>query len=191
MSGSGPAGTALAFADLAALDAWLAANHGTERELWVRIFKKGSGVPSVTWADCVQAGLVWGWIDGRKNALDAESFLQRLTPRRPGSTWSLRNRDLAESLMAAGEMQPPGLARVAEAQANGRWQSAYAGSADMEIPADFLRALAAHPAAAARFADLRRAELFSIYHQVQTAKTEAARTRRIAAWIAALSMDPA
>ena len=64
------------------LHAWLQANHASETELWVRIFKKATGQPSVTWDDCVVAAIAWGWIDGLRNALDDTSFLQRLTPRR-------------------------------------------------------------------------------------------------------------
>ena len=62
------------------LDAWLRANHASETELWVRIFKKATGQPSVTWDDCVVVAIAWGWIDGLRNALDDTSFLQRLIP---------------------------------------------------------------------------------------------------------------
>ena len=129
---------ARAFATAGQLEAWLEANHATRRELWVRIFKKGSGVPTVTWDDCVMASLTWGWIDGQRRSLDGVSFLQRLTPRRPGSCWSRRNRAHAEHLLAEGRMQPPGVAHVQAARRDGRWERAYAGSADMVIPEDFL-----------------------------------------------------
>ncbi|WP_245960607.1 YdeI/OmpD-associated family protein [Simplicispira hankyongi] len=73
------------------LHAWLQANHASETELWVRIFKKATGQPSVTWDDCVVAAIAWGWIDGIRKSLDDSSFLQRLTPRRACSNWSQNN----------------------------------------------------------------------------------------------------
>lgn len=179
---SGPA-----FASLAKLDAWLAKHHAFKTELWVQIFKKESGVASVTWKDCVVAALMWGWIDGQKQALDEHAFLQRLTPRRAKSGWSRRNCELAEQLITQGHMQPAGLAQVDAAKQDGRWAKAYAGSATMEMPEDFLRALRTNKAAARAFKDLKRSALFSIYHQLQTAKRDDTRQRRIAKILADLS----
>ena len=67
----------VAFASLRQLEKWLEVNHGTERELWVRIFKKGSRTESVTWDDCVVAAIAWGWIDGQRRSFDEVSFVQR------------------------------------------------------------------------------------------------------------------
>lgn len=80
------------------LHAWLQAHHASETELWVRIFKKATGQPSVTWVDCVVAAIAWGWIDGIRKSLDDTSFLQRLTPRRARSNWSQKNVQHAERL---------------------------------------------------------------------------------------------
>ncbi|WP_436803714.1 YdeI/OmpD-associated family protein [Sphingomonas sp. DT-51] len=121
-------------ADLAG---WLAEHHPSSGELWVRIYKEGSGQRSVTWTDCVVEAIRFGWIDGLKKAGDERSYLQRLTPRRPGSNWSARNRDHAERLIAEGRMTPAGLAHVEAARAGGRWDTAYEGSATMVIPQDF------------------------------------------------------
>jgi uncharacterized protein YdeI (YjbR/CyaY-like superfamily) len=170
-----------------ALEKWLRAHHQTEQELWVRIFKKDSGMPSVTWNDCVVAALAWGWIDGQKKSLDAASFLQRLTPRRPRSNWSQKNCEHAERLIAEGRMQAAGLAHVEAARQDGRWQQAYAGSAGMVIPEDFLAELHKVPAAKRFFATLDRKNLFSIYHRVHTAKLPATRTKRITDIIAKLA----
>jgi uncharacterized protein YdeI (YjbR/CyaY-like superfamily) len=175
------------FATRDELSAWLEKNHATASEIWVRLFKKSTKRPSVTWEDCVVAALAWGWIDGQRRALDEESFLQRLTPRRPRSIWSKRNCDHAERLIADGTMQPPGLAQVAAARADGRWDKAYAGSADMVFPDDFLLALKKSPKAKAFFATLNRSELFSIYHRIETAKRADTRARRIAAAVATLA----
>ena len=119
------------------LHAWLQANHASETELWVRIFKKATGQPSVTWDDCVVAAIAWGWIDGIRKSLDDTSFLQRLTPRRARSNWSQNNVQHAERLVAQGRMQPAGLAQVEAARSDGRWAAAYAGSATMVMPEVF------------------------------------------------------
>ncbi len=186
-----PGAEARPFASRDALAAWLKDHHATSTELWVRIFKKGTGRPSVTWDDCVIVALAWGWIDGQRRALDQDAFLQRLTPRGPRSTWSMRNRAHAERLIAEGTMAPAGLAQVEAARADGRWDRAYAGSADMVFPEDFLVALRTSPVAEARFATLRRSERFAIYHKLVTAKRADTRARRIAVAVAALAeADP-
>ncbi len=177
----------IAFPTSAALGKWLKAHHAKSDELWVRIYKKDSGVPSVTWNDCVLQALAWGWIDGQKKSLDSASFLQRLSPRRPKSGWSKKNRENAERLIAAGLMQSAGLSQVDAAKSDGRWESAYAGSADMEIPQDFMAALAKEPAAMDFFATLNRANLFAIYHRLHTAKKPATRTARIERIVAQLA----
>jgi uncharacterized protein YdeI (YjbR/CyaY-like superfamily) len=168
-----------AFKARAHLERWLKSKHASEPELWVRIFKKASGTPSVTWNDCVLAAIAWGWIDGLKNALDDESYLQRLTPRRPKSNWSKKNREHAETLIAEGRMQPAGLKHVDAAKKDGRWEKAYAGSAEMEIPADFLAALGKNAAAKKFFEALDRRNLYSIYHRLHTAKRAETRVKRL------------
>jgi uncharacterized protein YdeI (YjbR/CyaY-like superfamily) len=110
--------------DAAAWDSWLAANHRLHRGVWLKIAKKDTGVPSVTNDEAVDVGLCWGWISGHRKALDDIYFLQRYTPRRAGSNWSAVNVAKVEVLLAAGRMQPPGLAEVEAAKADGRWQQA-------------------------------------------------------------------
>jgi len=175
------------FATRADLDAWLRDHHAKETELWVRVFKKGSGIVSVTWEDLVIAGLTWGWIDGLKKSLDEASFLQRMTPRRPKSVWSKKNCEHVERLIAEGVMQPQGLAHVEAAKKDGRWDQAYAGAADMVIPEDFLKALKKNAAAKKTYATLDRTNLYAIYHRLQTAKTPETRSRRIAKMIETLA----
>ena len=185
------ASAALAFTTSAHLEKWLKTNHAIKHELWVHIYKKDSGTPSVDWNDCVVAAIAWGWIDGIKKSLDEVSFLQRLTPRRTRSNWSKKNCAHAERLIAEGRMQPAGLAHVEAARADGRWAQAYAGSADMVIPADFLEAVRANAAAQQFFSKLNRRNLFSIYHRLTTAKREATRTKRIADIVAQLARGQA
>ena len=173
------------------LEAWLKLNHATQTELWVRIFKKASGTPTVTWGDCVVAALAWGWIDGQKKSLDEVSFLQRLTPRRAKSNWSKVNTEHAERLIAAGRMQPAGLVHVDAARQDGRWEAAYAGSAEMVIPEDFLLAVRQNPAALAFYETLNRANLYTIYHRLQTAKRAETRQKRFDQILAQLASGKA
>jgi uncharacterized protein YdeI (YjbR/CyaY-like superfamily) len=115
---------ALEFRGRAELEHWFEAHHAQADVLWVRLYRKGSGVASVTWDDCVHVALAYGWIDGLKRPHASVCWLQRLTPRRRGSAWSPRNRAIAEELMAAGRMRPAGLAAIRVAQENGRWDAA-------------------------------------------------------------------
>ena len=94
------------FPNSQALGEWMTDNHASAKELWVRIYKSGSGKPSVTWADCVVEAIRYGWIDGQKKPLDDSSFLQRLSPRKPGSNWSSKNREHAKKLIQDGRMAP-------------------------------------------------------------------------------------
>jgi uncharacterized protein YdeI (YjbR/CyaY-like superfamily) len=105
----------------AAFAAWMKANHARETEIWVRIYKKGSGFPTVTIAQALDVVLCWGWIDGIRKAFDERSYLQRYTPRRARSAWSEINRGHVERLTAADRMAPAGQRHVDAAKANGRW----------------------------------------------------------------------
>jgi uncharacterized protein YdeI (YjbR/CyaY-like superfamily) len=169
------------------LDAWLRENHASETELWVRIFKKSTGQPSVTWDDCVVAAIRWGWIDGLRKGLDDTSFLQRLTPRRARSGWSQKNVQHAERLIEQGRMQVAGLAHVEAARSDGRWATAYAGSATMVMPEDFLAALQQDPAAHAFYATLKRQSQFAIYYRLHSAKRPETRQKRMAELMAKLA----
>ncbi len=169
----------IAFKDSVELAAWLAEHHQHSSELWVRIFKVGSGQQSVTWNDCVIEAIRFGWIDSQKQSLDAASFVQRLTPRKPKSNWSVKNREHVARLLAEGRMMPAGLAHVEAAKADGRWDQAYEGSAGMTTPADFLAALESMPAAKAFFEGLDRKNLYPIYYRLQTAKRPETRAKRM------------
>lgn len=169
-----------------ALRDWLLKYSKVERELWVHIHKAGSGFASVTWEDCVIAALSVGWIDGIKKSLGKDAYIQRLTPRRRASSWSKRNRDHAERLIAAGEMTNDGRAEVDAAKADGRWDAAYAGPAEMEIPADFIGALADRPKARATYDTLNRHNLYAIYYRLHSARSPDTRARRLEAILTTL-----
>jgi uncharacterized protein YdeI (YjbR/CyaY-like superfamily) len=176
----------LAFPDQAALEAWLE-EHGGAPGLYVKLAKRGAGVPSVTYAELVESCLCFGWIDGRSNRLDDAYYLQRITPRRARSVWSQKNVEAVEALTAAGRMRPPGLAAVEAAKADGRWERAYAGSATITVPDDLAAALAAEPAAQREFGALDGANRYAVLWRVQTAGTPATRAKRIAALVQLLA----
>jgi len=135
--------------------------------------------PSVNWTECVVEAIRFGWIDGQKKSLDADSYLQRLTPRGAKSGWSAKNREHAAKLIAEGRMTPAGQAQIDAAKSDGRWESAYAGSAKMEIPSDFLEALERLPSAKSFFERLDRKNLYAIYYRLHTAKRVETRARRM------------
>ncbi|HJX45079.1 MAG TPA: YdeI/OmpD-associated family protein [Geodermatophilus sp.] len=177
----------LAFPDQAAFEAWLEAEHATAPGLYVRLAKRGAGVPSLTYAELVESVLCFGWIDGRSNSVDERSYTIRVTPRRPRSVWSQKNVGLVAELTAAGRMRPAGLAQVEAARADGRWDRAYAGPATMTVPDDLTAALDAEPGAREAFAALGAQDRYAVLYRVQTAATPATRARRIAAAVGALA----
>lgn len=179
-----------AFTDQRAFEKWLRANHEREPELWLKIYKKDSGVRTVTYAEALDVALCWGWIDGLKKAFDSEAFLQRFTPRRPKSVWSQINRDHIARLVKAGRMTPHGQRHVDAAKADGRWAAAYApirqASAD-SIPADLRAAIDANPRARAAFKTLNRVHLFALAYRTNHMKTPEGRARKIAQLVANLA----
>jgi uncharacterized protein YdeI (YjbR/CyaY-like superfamily) len=177
----------LGFPDQAALEVWLEAEHASAPGLYVKLAKKGAGVPSVTYAELVEAVLCFGWIDGRSNRLDDRFYLQRITPRRARSVWSQKNVDAVETLTLAGRMRPAGLAAVDAARADGRWERAYAGSATITVPDDLAEALAAEPAAQKEFNALDGANRYAVLWRVHTAGSDATRAKRIAALVQMLA----
>jgi uncharacterized protein YdeI (YjbR/CyaY-like superfamily) len=136
--------------------AWLAANHEVASEIWLVYWKKGSGKPSIAWADAVEVALMHGWIDGLIKSIDESRYMQRWTPRRPKSKWSLVNREIALRLIAAGEMTPMGLAAVDAAKSSGEWERAYTVQPATPVPADLKAAVKASPEAKAQLQRLGR-----------------------------------
>lgn len=150
------------------------------------IAKKGTGIETVAYPEVLEWALCFGWIDGRRKAFDERHFLQRFTPRRPRSRWSQINREKAERLILDGHMRPAGLAEVERAQADGRWEAAYAGQRQMTVPDDLRRELEARPEAKAFFATLSSQNRYSILYRLQDAKRAETRARRLAKFVAML-----
>ena len=174
----------------AAFDAWLRTHHARETEIWLRIYKKGSGTPTVTNAQALDVVLCWGWIDGIRKSFDDKSFLQRYTPRRARSIWSQINREHVRRLTAAGRMRPPGQQQIDAAKADGRWDAAYApmrAATAASIPDDLRAAIDANPRARRTFGTLGRQNLFALAFRTNNMKTPAGRARKIAALVAMLA----
>ena len=164
---------------------WLKEHHASETELWVKIFKKKTAIPSVTWNDVVVESLCWGWIDGIKKSLDEQSYLQRITPRKTRSNWSKRNTEHAERLIKEGRMQEPGLVHIRAAKADGRWETAYVVS-EITVPEDFIAALESKPKAKLFFETLTKSSRYPIAHGLTSAKKAETRQRRFEKYMDAL-----
>jgi uncharacterized protein YdeI (YjbR/CyaY-like superfamily) len=174
------------FRTAAAWEKWLAA-HRDDRGVWLKIAKKDAGIATVTYAQALDVALCHGWIDGQKRGCDDAFFLQRFTPRRPKSLWSKINIGHVERLAAAGRMQAAGLREVEAAKADGRWEAAYAGAAEMTVPEELDAALAKNRKARAFFDRLDRTNRYAVCWRVQTAKkpeTRAARVEKLVAMLA-------
>jgi uncharacterized protein YdeI (YjbR/CyaY-like superfamily) len=169
---------------------WLAAHHDSESELWLKIYKKDSGVATVTYAQALDVALCWGWIDGLKKSFDERAFLQRFSPRKPKSVWSQINRTHIARLAAAGRMTPHGQRHVDAAKADGRWDAAYApirSATEATIPADLRAAIEANPRALRTFRQLSRQNLFAIAFRTNNMRTPAGRARKIAELVTRLA----
>lgn len=171
------------FPTATAFEVWLRANHDSEPELWLKIHKKDSGLPSVTAAEALDVVLCWGWIDGLRKSFDAQSFLQRYCPRGGRSLWSQINRENVARLTAAGRMTPHGQRHVDAAKADGRWKAAYAPirkATKATVPADLRKAIDANPRARKTFQTLGRLNLFALAFRTNNMRTPAGRARKIA-----------
>ena len=176
----------IAFPSAAEWEAWLEANHATAPGVWIKMAKKDSGVDSVRYPEVLESALCFGWIDGRREALDERFFLQRYTPRRARSRWSRINREKAERLIADGRMRPAGLAEVEQARTDGRWDAAYEGQRSIVVPEDLRRELDARPEAKAFFEQLSSQNRYAILYRLHEAKRPETRARRLEKFVAML-----
>jgi uncharacterized protein YdeI (YjbR/CyaY-like superfamily) len=174
------------FASAAEWEQWLEDNHAVSEGVWIRIAKKAAGIESVRYPEVLESALCYGWIDGRREALDERYFLQRFTPRRPRSKWSRINCEKARRLTVDGRMRPAGFAEVQRAKADGRWEAAYEGQKSSTVPDDLQRELDARPKAEAFFAELNSQNRYAIIYRLQDAKKSATRARRLAKFVAML-----
>ena len=177
----------LAFGSAHAWQAWLESEHARSGGVWLKLAKKSASQPTVSYADALDVALSFGWIDGQKRALDEDYWLQRFTPRKPGSRWSRINTEKAESLISAGRMQRAGLREVEQAKSDGRWDQAYSGQRTITIPDDLRLALAANPQAAEFFATISSVNRYAILYRIGTVKRPETRARKIAQYVEMLA----
>ena len=176
---TGDEAAVIAFRDAAEFEAWLDAHVDLRVGVWLKIAKKGSGVPSLTDDEAVDVGLCYGWISGQRRSYDEVYYLQKYVPRRPRSRWSQVNVAKVAELVAAGRMRPSGLAEVEAAKTDGRWAAAYESQRNATVPPDLAAALAASPRAAQAFDALGRTERYAVILKLATARTPTARAAQL------------
>ena len=172
-----------AFENAVAFERWLSVHHHDEDEVWIRIYKVGSGLKSITPREAIDVCLCWGWIDAVRKRLDDKSYLQRYTRRRKGSIWSQINVDNVTRLLAEGRMTEHGLKAVEAAKADGRWDRAYGSGKNMTIPDDLQAAIDAEPKAKRMLATLSAQNRFALAFRVHNTKTVAVRQRKVASFV--------
>ncbi len=158
---------------------WLEKNYHSLTGIWLKYYKKGSGITSINYQEALDEALCYGWIDGQAKPFDDKSWLQRFTPRRARSIWSKRNIENVTRLEAAGRMKPSGLMAVESARADGRWDKAYDSPGNMAVPDDFLNELSKDKKATAFFESLNKTNKYAIVWRLQTAKKVETREKRI------------
>ncbi|MFE9771683.1 YdeI family protein [Streptomyces sp. NPDC005931] len=166
---------------------WLEEHHDAATGAWLRIPRRGSGASGPDYATALDSALCFGWIDGQKRTLDDTHWLQRFTPRRPGSRWSEINRRKATALIEQGRMREHGLREVERARADGRWEAAYPAQSTATVPDDLRAALDAAPRARDLFAALDSRNRYAILYRVQEAKRPQTRAARIEKYVAMLA----
>ena len=178
------------FKTAAAFEKWMAAHHASASEIWLKIHKKSSGLPTVDYAQALDVALCWGWIDGLKKSFDEQSFLQRFTPRTAKSIWSQVNRGHVARLIDAGRMTPHGHKQIDAAKSDGRWDAAYAPIREISketLPGDLRAAIEANPRALKTYSTLSKQNLFALAFRTNNMKTPAGRAKKIAALVAMLA----
>jgi uncharacterized protein YdeI (YjbR/CyaY-like superfamily) len=163
--------------------AWLEKNHAVKSGIWLIYYKKSAGKRSVTYKEALDEALCFGWIDSVVNRVDAERYMQKWTPRNPGSVWSAANKARVGKLTAAGRMDPAGLAKVEAAKCDCSWDRL----SDIDrigrppdIPDDLTAALAAVPAVLEKFERLAPSQKKLWAWWIISAKKPETRARRIA-----------
>ena len=157
---------------------WLSSNHSSSPGVWLVTFKKGSGKPAPTYDEMVRVALCWGWVDSVPGKIDDLQTKLYFSPRKPGSAWSKSNKQRVEELLADNQIQPAGLAKIAEAKASGAW-SKIDEAQDALVPADLLEAFALYPGSHENFEAFPKGVRKQILEWITLAKTPATREKRI------------
>jgi uncharacterized protein YdeI (YjbR/CyaY-like superfamily) len=169
----------LEFRDTGQWERWLSRNHTVSKGVWIRIFKNGTRVPTVSNSDALDIALCYGWITGQAKSYDENSWLARFVPRRPRSIWSKINTERAEKLITEGRMKPAGLAQVQEAKRDGRWERAYSPPSRATVPRDFTQELHKNRRAEEFFGTLDKANKYAVIFRIETTKSRTLRKAKI------------
>ena len=177
----------LAFTTVRALEKQMSGEPAASKGFWLKLSKPGAPEPTISKNDAIEVSLCCGWIDGQLGSFDEHYFLVRMTPRRPGSRWSAKNRETAERLVKNGRVRSAGLIQIEAAKRDGRWDAAYLSQGKAEVPKDLAAALAANKAASRFFALVDRANRYAIIYRVNDAKRPDTRARRIGDFVEMLA----
>lgn len=158
--------------------AWLSKNHKQKEGIWLRFFKKDSGLKTFSYEEALDEALCYGWIDSQKKKYDDKSFIQKFSQRRARSIWSQRNIEHVERLIKAKKMTKEGLKEFEAAKKDGRLDNAYAPASKAEIPADLMKVVNKDPKMKAFVATLSKANIMAISFRLSTAKKLETRERR-------------
>jgi len=169
----------LSFGSPAEFEGWLEQNNHLVTGIWIRFYKKGSGIQTIVYKEALDVALCYGWIDGQLKKFNDNSYIQKFTPRRPKSLWSKRNIDHVARLEKEGKMKPPGIIAVEVAKKDGRWERAYDSPGDMNVPDEFLELLSKRKNALEFYESLNKTNKYSIGWRLQTAKNAETRQKRI------------
>jgi uncharacterized protein YdeI (YjbR/CyaY-like superfamily) len=159
---------------------WLEENHETASEVYVGYFKTHTGKRGMSWSEAVDQALCFGWIDTRSNSIDEHSYMQRFTPRRPGSNWSKINVEKVAKLTEAGLMRPAGLAAFEQRSEARTGVYSFERNGEARLPPEYEQRLRANPAAAEYFDSRPPWYRRTAIHLVVSAKREETRERRLA-----------
>ena len=171
------------FKNAAAFESWLERNHKKADGLWLKVAKAKSGIVSISFPDALDLALCYGWIDGLRRGLDEDYYVQKFTPRRAKSVWSVINKNKVAQLIKDGRMKASGLAAIEEAKKNGQWDNAYHSPANISIPDDLQNALDKNKKAKAFFEKLNAQNRYAILYRIHQVKREETKTRKIAEYV--------
>lgn len=169
----------IAFETMDAFETWLDTHHDNTRGIWLKLFKKGTDIQTITYAEALDVALCYGWIDSQKKTFDEVAWVQKFCPRTPKSTWSKINVGHVERLLKGNRMKPAGLKAVELAKADGRWAKAYEPPSKMTLPEDFLLELSKNKNAETFFKTLNKTNLFAIGFRLHSAKRPETRIKRM------------
>ncbi|MCA9354457.1 MAG: YdeI/OmpD-associated family protein [Candidatus Kaiserbacteria bacterium] len=157
---------------------WIKAHHEQPEGIWLMFAKKGTGATSLTYEEAREVAIRYGWIDGLLSKLDDEYFMRLFSKRRPRSVWSKINRGIAQTLIKEKRMEAPGLAEVARAKKDGRWDSAYDSPMDMRVPTWFIIKLKRDKQAYEFFKTLNKTQHYAVAFRLHNAKKEETKQNR-------------